>query len=903
MNSGTNGAKRAESYINFDDPPEVRALLFPPTEIDRLPNDEYIHFDQDTINTFTYPSNVTRRKYQFDISKLCLRYNTLVCLPTGSGKTLIAAVVMMNFHRWFPKGKIIFMAPTRTLVNQQVEACSNFTDIKRDKIIIMTGTNASGSLRKNIWEEKSVFFCTPQIVNNDIDKKRLNPTKIVLLIIDEAHHARSNYAYTVVVRKVAARSSQFRVIGLSATPGADMISVQSVIYNLMVSKIVYLDENDPDIAQYQHERNIEFITVPLSTDESVLEDYLGQCISKLAEPIQLKGFLNTSNPKILTRGSVYFQMDKFKKLGSNNKTDFFITLEKFSLLLSLTSMKEKLTKYGAQMLNQALKEFVTKKKQTETKKKIEQSAAFQTLLRLTERSKNVSHPKLARLGVILEDFLNKNPESRIIVFTQFRQAAKTIEDHLKRIPIVKCSVFIGKNTTSFNQGLDESTQLEIMDLFRRGNINCIIATSVGEEGLDIGEVDLIVCYDTTASPLKTAQRMGRTGRKRNGKVIFLMAEGYEEKNLEKAESTRNYMKTQLNNAENKFALYNPEVPNIPLPEILTPVIVPCARIRNSSKSNNDFSDDNDEIQGLHTGKKDNESKSAVLSKKQKFTLGKCFGMKLKYLKVKQQPWYSTQSHTLFSHSTESNILDTIFSKEDELEALLRKYGSEDKNGANSDSSSSDTENLPNNLLKKNVIQPPKKETPQKSCCFDISDDDDDTDNMHNSKQSNQDDPFKIDDDDDDLNAPCIPLAQFDDNSNDEEIDADVMITNNNGKKTSFLTDDDIDNDMLDFDILEKRSQNKNAKQSNTSFKSTKNNSINHNTFQDFDDDDDLNDEEMIKLTEEVEKKQQEHQIKPGQFLNLDSEDEDNEEIKKAKKEIGKKVETKFLDDSDIDIDF
>ena len=70
MNPNTNTAKKLESYVNFDDPPEVRALLFPPTEIDRLPSDEYIPFNQDTINTFTYPSNVTRRKYQFDISKL-----------------------------------------------------------------------------------------------------------------------------------------------------------------------------------------------------------------------------------------------------------------------------------------------------------------------------------------------------------------------------------------------------------------------------------------------------------------------------------------------------------------------------------------------------------------------------------------------------------------------------------------------------------------------------------------------------------------------------------------------------------------------------------------------------------------------------------------------------------------
>ena len=150
MTLSSTGAKNLDSYINFDDPPEVRALLFPPTEVDRLPSDKYVQFNPDTINTFIYPSNVARRKYQYDISETCFRCNTLVCLPTGSGKTLIAAVVMMNFHRWFPDGKIIFMAPTRTLVNQQVEACTDYTNIRKDKITIITGTNATGNQRKNI---------------------------------------------------------------------------------------------------------------------------------------------------------------------------------------------------------------------------------------------------------------------------------------------------------------------------------------------------------------------------------------------------------------------------------------------------------------------------------------------------------------------------------------------------------------------------------------------------------------------------------------------------------------------------------------------------------------------------------------------------------------------------------
>lgn len=56
--------------------------------------------------------------------------------------------------------------------------------------------------------------------------------------------------------------------------------------------------------------------------------------------------------------------------------------------------------------------------------------------------------------------------------------------------------------------------------FRKGIYNVLIATCVAEEGIDCGEVDLIVCFDvTTKNPTRLVQRMGRTGRKRNGKVI------------------------------------------------------------------------------------------------------------------------------------------------------------------------------------------------------------------------------------------------------------------------------------------------------------------------------------------------------------------------------------------------
>lgn len=63
--------------------------------------------------------------------------------------------------------------------------------------------------------------------------------------------------------------------------------------------------------------------------------------------------------------------------------------------------------------------------------------------------------------------------------------------------------------------------------FFSGEFNCLVATCIAEEGLDIGEVDLIVSFDALNSPVRMVQRMGRTGRKRAGKVHLLyLSSGY-----------------------------------------------------------------------------------------------------------------------------------------------------------------------------------------------------------------------------------------------------------------------------------------------------------------------------------------------------------------------------------------
>ena len=96
-------------------------------------------FDITSGSQWIYPNNLPTRSYQYNIVQKALFTNTLVTLPTGLGKTFIAAVVMYNFYRWYPTGKVIFLAPTKPLVAQQVKACYNVMGIPKEHTTEMTG--------------------------------------------------------------------------------------------------------------------------------------------------------------------------------------------------------------------------------------------------------------------------------------------------------------------------------------------------------------------------------------------------------------------------------------------------------------------------------------------------------------------------------------------------------------------------------------------------------------------------------------------------------------------------------------------------------------------------------------------------------------------------------------------
>ena len=637
--------RKLEDYMVTDGSDSSMAMLnFPPTEISRLPTDTYVEADPEKINTFLYPCDFPRRNYQFEISQECIKHNTLVCLPTGTGKTFIAAVVIMNFYRWYPNGTIIFCAPTRALVEQQITACNQFTLIPDKETTIFTGTKRKED-RKKIWKNYKVIYATPQIIQFELERGNLDATRVSLIVFDEAHHARSKHSYCMITRMIAERSSQFRIVGLTATPGKDMASIQAVIYNLMISKVIYKDETDQDVAQYQHNTDVEIITVPLGGDETALSDLLNQCIAFIANKVQV--LLSVTDPNFLTKGIVFMTMSRLK--NGEKGTGFFSKMSNLGILMTLTSMKEKLQKYGPSFLDKALNDFEGKKQSPE-KRALMDFEPFKKLKKSSTATKRSSHPKLAKLSVILEDFFAKNTDSRCIVFTNFRDVAQDIASHVKMIPNVKASVFTGKGTTMTDEGQSENMQHAIVDLFRKGNINLIVATCIAEEGLDIGEVDLIICYDTQSSPLRTVQRMGRTGRKRAGKVIFLMAEGVEEKQLAKAVNKKNDVKALLTD-QKRFVTYQPAKPNLPVPDDIRCIKLTCGKTR--ATTSNSMSSPN------LSGKKS----KPTLSETELLELNAVMGKQTRFRKVKLDISKAAAGTKIkvrmFSHSAESLLLNSF----------------------------------------------------------------------------------------------------------------------------------------------------------------------------------------------------------------------------------------------------
>jgi ERCC4-type nuclease len=145
--------------------------------------------------------------------------------------------------------------------------------------------------------------------------------------------------------------------------------------------------------------------------------------------------------------------------------------------------------------------------------------------RYLARHLTVEHPKLQKVSSVVGGQLRTHPDSRIIVFTHYRDTSDLVAKALERVEGARPVRFVGQASHGDDKGLSQKEQADLIERFKKGVFNILVATSVGEEGLDIPSTELVVFYEPVPSEIRTIQRRGRTGRKMPGKVVILRALG------------------------------------------------------------------------------------------------------------------------------------------------------------------------------------------------------------------------------------------------------------------------------------------------------------------------------------------------------------------------------------------
>lgn len=372
--------------------------------------------------------------------------------------------------------------------------------------------------RAVVWEQRRVFFCTPQTVQRDLENSRLNASRVVCVVLDEAHKSTGDYAYCKVIELLHQAGAKFRTVGLSATPGTSIQAIQQVVNVLRINRIEARNDADPDVKQYIHERQTEVIVVKQVAASKQIERLLDEVIGPILDRLRAMGGIPsrmTGNATV-TCYCLIKSREEFTKRDGNNVNGSMYGY--FAAGITFLQVRADLHNHGIGIVRGKLQKLQTDRVTGYTATVVK-SKAFQLLWEEVNKAscdpsragntiddKLRNNPKLSKLREILTEHFERaracGTSSRAIVFSQFRDSVTEIVDVLRTLrPLVLAKAFVGQGKSSSTavdgtgqtsvKGMTQDEQKRVIQEFRKNLHNTLVCTCIGEEGLDIGEVDII----------------------------------------------------------------------------------------------------------------------------------------------------------------------------------------------------------------------------------------------------------------------------------------------------------------------------------------------------------------------------------------------------------------------------
>ena len=475
-----------------------------------------------TIMFISHPliceNTIESRLYQEVIVGNAARGNTLVVAPTALGKTVIAILLAAHRLKEFPQSKVLMISTTRPLVSQHAASFRRFIKVKEEEINVFTGNNPPDK-RAEIWGRSKIICATPQVIGNDLISGSYRLDDVSLIIFDEAHRTTGDYPYAFIAKQYMNSARNPLILALTASPGADEEKIQEVCGNLFIENIEVRTEDDPDVRPYVKGIRIEWKMVEMPDSFVTIKKHLETTLKDRLTTLKNMGLVSSANVNIskkdilLLRGKLQSEISK-----RGGTPELYIGVSTVTACINIAHAVELLETQGLDTLQRYFERL--KKQGSKAARGLLKDIHFMRAVRMTENlSPEIHHPKLTALIEIVE----KAPkDKRIMIFSQYRDSAQKIVDRLMDVKGVRPVRFVGQASKDRDKGLSQKQQLEILQKFREGEYNVLVATSVAEEGLDIPKVDLVIFYEPIPSEIRTIQRRGRTGRSSAGRVIVLM---------------------------------------------------------------------------------------------------------------------------------------------------------------------------------------------------------------------------------------------------------------------------------------------------------------------------------------------------------------------------------------------
>ena len=460
------------------------------------------------------------RAYQTQLADAASKTHTLVCLPTGLGKTTVSCLV--TAHRLAEYGGTsLMLAPTKPLVQQHAEFYREALEVADDDIVVFTG-DVRPDDRAELWQSARIVMATPQVVENDLVGNRISLADVTHITFDECHRATGDYAYNYIAERYHADAEEPLVTGMSASPGGDEEEILTVCENLGLVEVEVMTDADADVEKHTYRTEVDWQHVDLPEDVLAIRDALNEVITERLTKLKELGVTNSTDPNMSQRdlNKVRAQL---QRLINNDDSSGYKGMSAHAEVMKLrratelveTQSVESLRRYFERQREQARSSGASKASQ-----RFVSEPKVKEAMRLAENFDGL-HPKFRKTRILLAETFGLEGGSRAIVFTESRDTAETLTEFLNES--FDARRFVGQGDKEGSDGMTQKEQKETLDAFRAGEFEVLVSTSVAEEGLDVPDVDLVLFYEPVPKGVRSIQRKGRTGRASEGKVVVLIA--------------------------------------------------------------------------------------------------------------------------------------------------------------------------------------------------------------------------------------------------------------------------------------------------------------------------------------------------------------------------------------------